>query len=393
MPIDCQSFISTRVQELQPSPIRRFFGLVESMPDAISLSIGEPDFVTPWRVREAAIFSIEKGYTHYTANLGIIELRREVAAYLLRRSGVEYNPDTEILITGGVSEALDLAMRTVVNDGDRVLLPQPSYVAYPASIQLAGGIPAPIATEEEDNFQLTADRFDAAITESGARVALIGYPNNPTGAILPRERLLSLAKVAERRNLLMISDEIYLELTYGREPVSFAALPGMRERTLLLNGFSKAFAMTGWRLGYAAGPAELIAAMNKVHAYTAMCASTPAQKAAVEALQRGDEDVARMREEYDQRRRVIVNRLRGMGLRCFEPEGAFYAFPYIGHTGLTSVEFAERLLMEHRVAVVPGSGFGACGEGYIRCCYATSMPLIEEAMARMARFVDALNPR
>lgn len=390
MPIDCQAFISKRVQDLPPSPIRRFFGLVESMPDAISLSIGEPDFVTPWRVREAGIFSVERGYTHYTANLGLIELRREIAKYLQRRFGVEYDPATEIMVTVGVSEALDVAMRTLLNEGDRVVVPQPCYVAYPATVTLAGGIPAPIATVEENNFQLTAEELDAAVVTSGARVALIGYPNNPTGAILPKERMESLARVAVARNLLMISDEIYLELTYGREPVSFAALPGMKERTLLLSGFSKAFAMTGWRLGYAAGPAELIDAMNKVHAYTAMCASTPAQKAAIEALQRGDEDVARMREEYDQRRRVVLNRLRGMGLRCFEPEGAFYVFPYIGHTGLSSIEFAERLLHEQRVAVVPGSGFGECGEGYIRCCYATALPLIEEAMKRIGRFLESL---
>lgn len=390
MPIDYKSFISRGVQELPPSPIRRFFGLVEAMPDAISLSIGEPDFVTPWRVREAGIFSVERGHTHYTANLGLIELRQEISAYLKRRFGVEYDPATEILVTVGVSEALDLAMRTLVTAGDRVIVPQPSYVAYPATVMLAGGEPWPLATLEADNFQLTAEQLDDAVTASGARVALIGYPNNPTGAILPHDRMVGLAEVAERRNLMMISDEIYLELTYGREPQSFAALPGMRERTILLSGFSKAFAMTGWRLGYVAGPAEFIDAMNKVHAYTCMCASTPAQKAAIEALRRGDEDLVHMREEYDQRRRIILRRSRGMGLRCFEPEGAFYAFPYIGDTGLSSVEFAERLLMEHGVAVVPGSGFGACGEGYVRCCYATSLPLIEEAMRRMEQFVKGL---
>lgn len=390
MPFDCQSRLSQRVKQLPPSPIRRFFGLVESMPDAISLSIGEPDFVTPWRVREAGIFSVEKGYTHYTANLGLIELRREISIYLQRRFGLEYNPENEIMVTVGVSEGLDLAMRTLLNEGERVVVPQPSYVAYPAAVTLAGGEPAIVSTRVEENFQLTAEQFEETVVQSGARVALIGYPNNPTGAILPKERLQSLADVAERHGLLMISDEIYLELTYGREPVSFAALPRMKERTILLNGFSKAFAMTGWRLGYIAAPAELIEAMNKIHAYTCMCAPTGAQKAAIEALQSGMNEVDRMRAEYDQRRRVIVNRLRDMGLSCFEPEGAFYAFPSIAHTGLSSNEFAERLLMEHRVAVVPGSGFGESGEGYIRCCYATSMPQIEEAMVRMRRFIDSL---
>ena len=390
MPIDCRSRIARRAQLLPPSPIRRFFGLVESMPDAISLSIGEPDFVTPWRVREAGIFSLERGYTHYSANLGLIELRRAIADYHQTRFGVSYDPKTEILVTVGVSEGLDLAMRALLNDGERVALPQPSYVAYPAVIALAGGVPVPIATYVEDNFQLTADALERAVVESDARVLIIGYPNNPTGAILPRERMEALAEVIERRDLLVISDEVYLELTYGREPVSFAALPGMRERTILLNGFSKAFAMTGWRLGYVAAPAEIIDALNKIHAYTCMCAPTPAQKAAIEALKQREEDVPQMRDEYDQRRRVIVKRLRAMGLSCFEPEGAFYAFPSIAHTGLSSFEFAERLLMEQRVAVVPGRGFGECGEGFIRCCYATALPQIEEAMTRMARFLETI---
>jgi aminotransferase len=387
MPIDCQSRISSRVRDLPPSPIRRFFGLVESMPDAISLSIGEPDFVTPWRVRESGIFSIERGHTHYTNNLGIIELRRAISGYLRTRFGLDYSPENEILVTVGVSEGLDLAMRTLLNPGDRVVVPQPSYVAYPATVALAGGEAVLLPTSVEDRFQLTAASLDASLTESGARVALIGYPNNPTGAILPRERLASLAAVVEKHDTLVIADEIYAELTYGQEPVSFAALPGMRERTILLSGFSKAFAMTGWRLGYVAAPAEIIAAMNKVHAYTMMCAPTLAQKAAVEALQRADSDVSLMREEYDQRRRVVLRRLADIGLPCFEPEGAFYVFPSITSTGLDSNTFAERLLMEERVAVVPGSGFGACGEGYIRCCYATAMPLIEEALMRIERFV------
>ncbi len=390
MPIDCQSRISKRVQEIPPSPIRRFFGLVESMPDAISLSIGEPDFVTPWRVREAGIFSVEKGYTQYTHNRGIIELRREIAAYLARRFAVEYDPESEILVTVGVSEGVDLVMRTLVNDGDRVVIPQPAYVAYPPTVTLAGGVPVCVETFEEDRFQLTAERFDRAIAESGATLALLSYPNNPTGAILPRERLEELAEVVRRRDLLLISDEVYLELTYGQTPVSFASLPGMRERTVLLSGFSKAFAMTGWRLGYVAAPAEIIEAMNKVHQYTCMCAPHLAQRAALEALQRGLTDVEHMRDDYNQRRRVILNRLRAMGLPCFEPEGAFYVFPSIAGTGLSSIEFAERLLTEQRVAVVHGSAFGDCGEGFIRCCYATALPKIEEAMIRMRRFLETL---
>lgn len=390
MPIDCHSRIARRVQQIPPSPIRRFFGLVESMPDAISLSIGEPDFVTPWRVREAGIFSVEKGYTQYTHNLGIFELRREIAAYLARRFGLEYDPSHEILVTVGVSEGVDLAMRTLVNDGDRVVIPQPSYVAYPPTVALAGGVPVCVPTHEDDRFQLTAPAFDRAVAESGATLALISYPNNPTGAILPRERLEELAAVVKQRDLLLVSDEVYLELTYGQEPVSFAALPGMRERTILLSGFSKSFAMTGWRLGYVAAPADIIEAMNKVHQYTCMCAPHVAQRAAVEALQRGQTDVGQMRADYDQRRRVIVNRLRAMGLSCFEPEGAFYAFPSIAGTGLSSIEFAERLLVEQRVAVVHGNAFGECGEGYIRCCYATAMPKIEEAMVRMRRFLESI---
>lgn len=390
MPFDSNTRIAHRVQSLQPSPIRRFFGLVESMPDAISLSIGEPDFVTPWGTRESGIFSLEKGYTRYTANLGIIELRREIAAYLQRRFHVTYDPQTEILVTVGVSEALDLAMRVLLNPGDRVVIPQPSYVAYPAVVTMAGGEPVLMPTYADDNFELTAEQFDRALAESGAKVALIGYPNNPTGAILPRERMESLAAVAAQRDVVVITDEIYAELTYDDDPLSFAALPGMRDRSVLLSGFSKAFAMTGWRLGYVAAPAGVIEAMNKVHAYTAMCAPTMAQMAAVEALQHGEREVALMREDYNQRRRVILNRLRALGLTCFEPKGAFYVFPCIESTGLSSTEFAERFLMEQRVAVVPGNAFGACGEGYVRCCYATAMPLIEEAMARMGRFIASL---
>jgi aminotransferase len=390
MPIDYSERLSEKVKTLQPSPIRRFFGLVESMPDAISLSIGEPDFVTPWGIRETGIFSIERGHTHYTSNLGMIELRREVSAYLNRRFGLNYDPNNEILITVGVSEALDLVMRSLLNDGDTVVIPQPSYVAYPATVFMAGGKSVPVDTFEKDDFQLTADHLDKKVVESNARVALIGYPNNPTGAILPPERLAELAQIIVKRDMMVISDEIYLELTYSGKPVSFASMPGMKERTILMNGFSKAFAMTGWRLGYVCAPAPIIEAMNKIHAYTAMCASSIAQKAAIEALRNGESEVDKMREEYNQRRHVVLNRLHKMGLGCFEPQGAFYAFPNITSTGLSSLDFAERLLMEEKVAVVPGSGFGACGEGYIRCCYATAMPLLEEALNRMSKFVAKL---
>jgi aminotransferase len=390
MTLDYQSRIAQRVHDLQPSPIRRFFGLVEAMPDAISLSIGEPDFVTPWGARESGIFALEKGYTAYTHNLGIIELRREICRYLDTRFGVSYAPEDEVLVTVGVSEAVDLVMRTVVSPGDRVIIPTPSYVAYPPTVALAGGEPVLVPTYEQDEFQLTAETLERAVVESGARTVLIGFPNNPTGAILPRARMEELARVAEHYDLLVITDEVYAELTYDGDPVSFAAMPGMRERTILLNGFSKAFAMTGWRLGYVAAPPDFIAGMNKIHAYTCMCAPRLAQHAAVEALRNGMGDVEHMRDEYNQRRRVIVNRLRAMGLSCYEPKGAFYAFPSIASTGLSSTEFAERFLMEQRVAVVPGNAFGTCGEGYIRCCYAASLPLIEEAMVRMQRFIGSL---
>ena len=384
-----RSRISQRVQELPPSGIRRFFELVEKMPEAISLGIGEPDFVTPWRVREAGIYSLERGHTHYTPNRGTRPLLEELARYLERRYRVSYDPETELMVTVGGSEAIDVALRAVVEPGDGVLVPQPCFVSYLPCAVLAGGRPIAVPTSVEHDFQVQVEELEEAFDE-GTRVLLISYPSNPTGAIMPRGGVEAVIRFAAERELLVISDEVYGELTYDGEHVSAAAIPGGRERTILVGGFSKAWAMTGWRLGFAAGPVEIIEAMVKVHSYAVMCSPTTAQEAAIEALRGCDDDVAQMRREYDQRRRVIVNRLNQMGLACFEPKGAFYAFPSIGSTGLSSEEFAQRLLTEEKVAVVPGTAFGACGEGFVRCSYATSMPLIEEAMARMAAFVARL---
>jgi aminotransferase len=356
------------------------------MPDAISLGIGEPDFVTPWRVREAGIYSLERGHTHYTPNRGIRPLLEELARYLERRFGVSYDPATELMITVGGSEAIDIALRAVVEPGDGVLIPQPCFVSYLPCAILAGGRATSVYTAVEHEFQVQVEDL-AGVCDEGARVLLISYPSNPTGAIMPRHGMEALIRFAEERDLLVISDEVYAELTYDGQHASAAAVAGAKERTILVGGFSKAWAMTGWRLGFAAGPAEIISAMVKVHSYAVMCSPTTAQEAAIEALRGCDEDVAQMRREYNQRRRVIVKRLNAMGLRCFEPKGAFYAFPSIAKTGLTCEEFAQRLLEEEKVAVVPGTAFGECGEGFVRCSYATSMPLIEEAMARMASFV------
>jgi len=380
-----RSLISRRVRDLAPSPIRRFFEMVEAMPEAISLSIGEPDFVTPWHAREAAIFALEKGFTHYTPNRGIRELCEEIARYLAARFGVSHDPATEILVTVGVSEALDLSLRALLDPGDAVIIPEPCYVSYRPNTELVGGAPIPIRTREEDGFRVSA----AAIEEvaKDAKALLLGYPSNPTGAVLDRDDLTAIARVAEAHDLVVIADELYAELTYDGDHVSFASIPGMRERTVLLCGFSKGFAMTGWRLGFAAGPAEVIENLTKIHGYTMLCASGIAQRAAVESLRYGRKEVERMRREYDQRRHVVLKRLREMGLSCFEPRGAFYVFPSIAATGLSSTEFAERLLVEEKVAVVPGNAFGACGEGHVRICYATAMDDLEEALARMARFV------
>lgn len=382
-----QKCISEKVSALPPSGIRKFFDLLSSMEGVISLGVGEPDFVTPWYISEAAIYSLEKGYTMYTSNKGTPELRAALAGYLESHFGLTYNPEDEILITVGVSEGLDLAARAILNPEDEVIMPDPCYVAYPASISLAGGIPVRVATNVDNDFEITAEDIEACITQK-TKAILIGYPCNPTGAVLPKEELVKIAELARRYNLLVISDEIYCRLVYGGEHTCLASLPGMRERTILLNGFSKAYAMTGWRIGYAACNKEIVGAMTKIHQYTIMCAPTMAQMAALEAIKANDREVDVMVRDYDRRRRFIVKGFREIGLPCFEPRGAFYAFPSIEVTGMNSEEFAEKLLMEEKVAVVPGSAFGQCGEGFIRCCYATSLPEIEEALKRMGRFVN-----
>jgi aminotransferase len=379
--------ISQRANSISPSGIRKFFDLLASMKDVISLGVGEPDYTTPWRIREAAIYSLERGNTMYTSNSGMPKLREELARQLKCQYGVEYDPMSQMLITVGVSEALDLAMRATIDPGDEVILPAPCYVAYDAAVILSGGVPVMIPTTEASGFEIDACDIEAAITDK-TRAILIGYPANPTGAVMPREKLLAVAEIAERHNLLVMSDEIYARLTYGLPHTCFASLPGMDRRTVLLGGFSKAYAMTGWRIGYAAGPREIIAAMLKIHQYTIMCAPTMAQMAALEAIKGGDESVLEMVEDYNRRRLVIVKGLCEIGLSCFEPKGAFYAFPCIKSTGLSSEDFAEGLLKEEKVAVVPGNAFGPCGEGYVRCCYATALPEIEEALTRIQRFVD-----
>jgi len=382
-----RSFVARRVAAVPPSGIRRFFDIAATMEDVISLGIGEPDFVTPQRIIQAGIRSLEEGHTHYTSNSGILELREALAAHLERLYGVRYDPEQELLITVGVSEALYLALTAILDPGDEVIVPQPCFVAYEPEVLFAGGTPVILPLRVEDAFQIRAEALEPLITPR-TKALLIGYPNNPTGAVMPREGLLRVAEIAQKHDLLVISDEIYDRLVYGVEHTCFASLPGMRERTVLLGGFSKSYAMTGWRIGYAAAPAEVMAAMRKVHQYTIMSAPTTAQIAALEALRHGEEEVERMRQEYDRRRRLIVGGLNAIGLPCFEPRGAFYAFPSIAASGMTSEEFSLRLLEEEKVAVVPGSAFGAGGEGFVRCSYATAYEKIEEALERMARFVQ-----
>jgi aminotransferase len=379
--------ISRRANSIAPSGIRKFFDLLSSIEGIISLGVGEPDYTTPWNIREAAIYSLERGNTMYTSNAGMPKLREALAGQIKSQYGIEYDPGKQLIITVGVSEALDLCMRALIDPGDEVIIPSPCYVAYDACVTLCGGVPVMIPTGEDCGFEVEAHAIEAAITDR-TRAIFIGYPANPTGAVMPREKLLAIAAIAEKHNLLVISDEIYARLTYGVPHTCFASLPGMQQRTVLLSGFSKAYAMTGWRVGYAAGPAEIIAAMLKIHQYTIMCASTMSQMAALEAIKNGENSVVEMVEDYNQRRRVIVKGLRDIGLSCFEPRGAFYTFPCIKSTGLSSEEFAEQLLKEERVAVVPGNAFGPCGEGYVRCCYATALSDIEEALTRIKRFVD-----
>ena len=379
--------LSERVNRLSPSGIRKFFDLLASLEGVISLGVGEPDYATPWHISEAAVQSLEKGYTMYTSNSGMPELREETARYLKEKYNIKYEPFVEILITVGVSEALDLAMRAILNPGDEVIMPDPHYVAYDSCVILAGGEPVMVPTSQKSNFEVDAGDIEARITDR-TRAILIGYPANPTGAVMSREKLLAIAAVAKRHNLMVVSDEIYARLVYGVEHTCFAGLPGVKENTILLGGFSKAYAMTGWRIGYAVAPKEIIAAMTKIHQYTIMSAPTMAQVAAIEALKTGEADVVEMVEDYNRRRLIIVKGLNEIGMPCFEPKGAFYAFPSIVSTGMKSEEFSEKLLMEEKVAVVPGSAFGECGEGYVRCCYATSLADIEEALTRMKRFVQ-----
>ncbi len=380
------SLISQRVNQLTPSGIRKFFDLLASMEGVISLGVGEPDFATPSHIRQAAIYSLEKGYTMYTSNAGMPELRQELSQYLKDTYNLDYDPEGELLITVGVSEALDLVIRAILDPGDEVIMSDPCYVSYNPCVMLAGGTPVMVPINQENNFEISAADIEARITNR-TKAILIGYPANPTGAVMPGDKLLKIAEVARRHKLLVISDEIYAKLVYGVEHTCFATLPDMQERTILLGGFSKAYAMTGWRIGYAAAPSEIIAPMTKIHQYTIMSAPTMGQVAAIEALKSGEGAAAEMVEEYNRRRLVIVKGLNDIGLSCFEPRGAFYAFPSIKSTGMTSEEFAERLLMKEKVAVVPGSAFGEWGEGYVRCCYATSLADIEEALTRIKRFV------
>jgi aminotransferase len=378
--------LSQRVRQVKPSGIRKFFDIINTMPDVISLGVGEPDFVTPVHIRQAGIRSIELGHTRYTSNYGMIELREEIAAMLQRRYGLSYDPKTEILVTVGVSEGVDLAMRTIIDPGDEVISPDPGYVAYEADIVFAGGVPVPVPTYAKYDFGVRASEIEAAITPR-TKMILIGNPNNPTGAVVPRAELEGIAKLAVEHDLIVSIDEVYSRLVYEQEHVSIAALPGMRERTILLDGFSKAYAMTGWRIGYVAAPIHILEAMLKVHQYAIMCAGTAPQEAALEALRNGEDDVQMMHADYARRRRMFVDGLNRIGLTCCEPRGAFYAFPYIGNTGMTDEEFAEKLLLEEQVAVVPGSSFGAAGVGYVRCAYCTAYNKLEEALVRIERFV------
>jgi aminotransferase len=381
--------LARTVETMPPSGIRRFFDVASQMDDVISLGVGEPDFGTAWRVREAAIYGLERGRTTYTANSGLLELRQAIAADLRRRDGLDYDPASEILVTVGVSEGLDLALRALLDPGDEALLTDPAYVAYPPCIALAGGVAVAVPTDADHGFVPQADDVAARVTPR-SRVLLLNYPGNPTGAVPDRRALDELAEVVRRHDLVVISDEIYDRLSYDAPHVPFASLPGTAERTLLLNGFSKTWGMTGWRVGYAAGPAPLIAAMTKIHQYTALCASRQAQEAAIEALRVPDREIQAMVDDYDARRRSIVAGLNRLGLPCHLPAGAFYAFPSIAPSGLSAQEFAERLLREARVAVVPGDAFGPGGAGHVRCAYATALPQIEAALERIERFLDRL---
>lgn len=381
-----ENMISDKVKDIPSSGIRKFFDIVSEMGDAISLGVGEPDFDTPWHIREEGIYSLEKGRTVYTANAGLKELRDEICFYMHRKFDLMYSPVTQALVTVGGSEGIDLVFRSIISPGDEVLIPEPSFVSYKPCTVLAGGIPVPIPTKAENGFKLTKEELEAHITPK-TKAIILSYPNNPTGAVMGREDLEAIAEVLRDKNILVISDEIYAELTYGQDHVSIANIDGMYEKTVILSGFSKAFAMTGWRLGYALGPEELIGAMTKIHQYAIMSAPTTSQYAAIAAMKNGEPDVEMMKNSYDQRRRIMREGFLNMGLECFEPLGAFYVFPSIKETGLTSEEFCEKLLYDQKVAVVPGTAFGEGGEGYIRCSYAYSVDEIKEALSRIEEFV------
>lgn len=384
-----RNFLSDKIQNIKPSGIRKFFDIVSEMKDAISLGVGEPDFETPWHIRDEGIYAFEKGRTFYTSNSGLLPLRQEISNYIKRTQTVTYNPQTEILVTVGGSEAIDIGLRALINDGDEVIIPQPSYVSYAPCSYLAGGKNVFINLKAENEFRLTAKELENAITDK-TKVLVLPYPNNPTGAIMERKNLEEIAQVIKKHDIFVISDEIYSELTYKGTHVSIVNLDGMKERTLLINGFSKSYAMTGWRLGYCCGPDWLIKQMTKIHQYAIMCAPTISQYAAVEALKNGDDDVKMMRESYNQRRRFLMDAFKKMRLECFEPYGAFYVFPCIKEFGMTSEEFATKFLQEEKVAAVPGTAFGDSGEGYLRISYAYSLEKLKIAMERLERFVNKL---
>lgn len=381
--------LSDQVIGIKPSGIRKFFDIVSEMKDAISLGVGEPDFDTPWFIRDEGIYSLEKGRTFYTSNAGLKELKQEICVYLNRKNNIQYDYNSEVIVTVGGSEAIDIGLRAMLNPGDEVLIPQPSYVSYVPCTILAGGTPVVINLQDKNQFRLTKEELLESITDK-TKLLILPFPNNPTGAIMERSDLEEIAKICVEKDIYVMSDEIYSELSYKENHISIASLPGMKERTILINGFSKAYAMTGWRLGYACGPAIIIEQMIKIHQFAIMCAPTTSQYAAVEALKKGDEDVAKMREAYNQRRRYLMHVFREMDLDCFEPFGAFYVFPCIKEFGMTSDEFATRFLMEEKVAVVPGTAFGDCGEGYLRISYAYSMDNLKIAIERLERFVKRL---
>ena len=387
--MDYSKLLSKTVVELQPSGIRKFFDMLNGRSDVVALTVGQPDFATPWHVRETGIISLERGYTYYTSNAGTVPLRRELAAYMKRRFGLTYDPMTEIVVTVGGSEAIDLAIRAIVEPGNEVIIPEPSFVCYEPITRLCGGVPVPVTTLPENDFKLTAEQLSAAITPR-TKLLVLPYPNNPTGAIMTAEELVPLCDVLKNTDIAVLSDEIYSELTYGVRHTSIAALPGMAERCIVVNGFSKAYAMTGWRLGFVCAPPEITKQMLKIHQYAIMCAPTTSQLAAVEALKNGDGDIEMMRAEYDRRRKYIVEELNRIGLPCFEPKGAFYVFPNVGAFGMPSETFCERLLNEGKVAIVPGTAFGKGGEGYARISYAYSVKHITEAIERIEKFIKTL---